>query len=227
MNKDYLELANQAEPALMQKTAMAIRLTERLAPEFVEDILEDFETISTVTKEKIAAEPVSATARLFASPAGKNAIGVAATIGVGVAASLGTALASDLYDSARKGLTRARNFKRIMEFDPSLKEVPASGNKTLKTTFNMLHRYAPDFTADPVLGSSLVRSLLNVPVGHEFNTIKDLIGSRSNLTNTRKNQFQIDPKELRGAWRKGKGQDSETTPGDLKVPGATHTNEKT
>lgn len=225
MNKHFLDLANSSEPALMQKTAMAIKLTEKLASEFVPDILKDFETISEVTLEKVAASPVSATSAIMASPTGKGAIGVAAAIGAGIAASLGTAIASDLYDAARKGLTSARNYKRIMDFDPSLKEVPASGNKTLKNTFTMIHRYAPDFTSDPVLGSSLLRSMISVPVGNEFQALEKLIGSRGNLINARKNQFQLDPKELRGAWRKGKGQDSETTPESLKNPGATSTNE--
>lgn len=187
MNKEILEQANQAAPELMQKTAQALALIEKMSPEFLPDVLQEFEFISELTTEKVAALPDAVKSK---------AIGVAAAVGAGIAASLGTAVATDLYDAAKRGLTRSRNFKRIMTFDPSLKDVAPSGKKTLKNTFDMVHRYAPDFTADPVLGSSLLRSLINVPVGGEQAAIEKLIGSRNNLTSVKKNQFQLDLRDL-------------------------------
>lgn len=228
MNKEILEQANRAEPVLMQKTATALALIEKMAPEFVPDVLQEFEIISEVTTEKLASIPDSAKSR---------AIGVAASVGVGIAASLGTAIAADLYDTAKRGLTKARNFRRIMEFDPSLKEVPRSGNKTLKSTFDMLHRYAPDFTADPVMGSGLLRGLVNVPVGQESAQIEKLIGSRNNLTSVRKNQFNLDLREVvKGSGGKPtdqsihyhqhfEGKGPKNKPLAMKNPGATQTND--
>lgn len=236
MNKEILEQANRAAPELMQKTAQVLALIEKMEPEFVPDVLQEFEMISEVTTEKVASLPDAVKSR---------AIGVAASVGVGIAASLGTAIATDLYDTAKRGLTRARNFKRIMSFDPSLKDVAPSGKKTLKTTFDMVHRYAPDFTADPVLGSSLLRSLVVVPVGGEQAAIEKLIGSRNNLTSVRNNQFKVDLRdafkgdkdhkqkmELEGAKQapihyhqhfEGKG--PKNKPLSLRNPGSTPTND--
>lgn len=241
MNKEILEQAQAAQPELMQKTAQALALIEKMAPEFVPDVLKEFEVISEVTTEKVAGLPDSVKTR---------AIGVAASIGAGIAASLGTAVATDLYDAAKRGLTKSRNFKRIMQHDPTLKDaVPGSDKKTIKNTFDMLHRYAPDFTADPVLGASILRAAFETP-GHEEDQIQKLLGSRKNLADIRNNQFRVDLRDSfkdhakEHAQRKELEQIKATKPGPihyhqhfesrrppkgtplaLKNPGSTPTNE--
>ncbi len=185
MNRDILEAAERAQPEMMQKVALSLSLIEKMAPEFMEDILRDFETVSEVTTEKIAAAPEAVR---------KTAIGVAASIGAGVAASLGTALAADFFDIAKRGLTKSRNFKRIMKYNPQLKN-EVSDPARLKPAFDALHRYAPDFTADPMLGASLLKSLANQPPGNEYQLITNLIGSRKNLVDIEHNQFKLDLRE--------------------------------
>lgn len=229
MNKEVLELAHQAQPELMQKTAMALKLTERMDPDFAQELLEEFEMISDVTMEKSAAAPVSALSKVFSNPVGKQAIGVAAVVGAGIAASLGTAVASDLYDAARRKLTKARNFKRIMEYNPRLKE-EVNDPARIKPAYNAIHRYAPDFTADPMLGASLLKSLANQPPGGEHVLLTSLLGSRKNLQDVKRSQFQ--PDLLGKGSKKDKGGPGGIppvnvyiTPGDFKTPGATKTND--
>lgn len=188
MNKQLLELAEQAQPELMQKTAMNLALIEKISPEYMEEACAGLEEISTVTMEKSAGISPVIKDKLF------NAAGIA---GTALAVGLGTSIATDMFDWSKRVLTKGRNFKRIMNFDPSLKEVPASGRKTLKNTFDMLHRYAPDFTADPVLGSGLLRSLVNVPVGGEREQIEKLIGARKNLLDIKDKNFKVDFKPPR------------------------------
>lgn len=217
MNKEILDAAFRAQPEMMKKTAMALSLIEKMTPEFLEDVLGEFEMIAEVTTEKVAAVPSASSAKVLKDVIGKHAIGVAALVGTGIAASLGTAIATDLFDSSKRFLTKSRNFRRIMAFDPSLKEVATSGNKDLKTAFNTLHRFAPDFASDPLLGAGLLRQLVNMPVGAEMDQITKLLGSRKNLQDIKKNQFQPNFRSER--------KDNKQKPGDEKVPGAMHTND--
>lgn len=182
MDKKILESAEIAQPELMWKTAMTLALIEKMTPEFMADVLQDFETISDVTMEKVANIP---------SAARTTAIGVAASIGAGVAASLGTAIATDLFDAAKRGLTKSRNFKRIMKYNPHLKNEIRDPSR-LKPAFDALHKYAPDFTADPMLGASLLKSLSDQPPGNEYQLLTNLIKSRSELTAVKSNQFRLD-----------------------------------
>lgn len=204
MDKRYLEAANQAEPELMQKTAQALSLIEKLAPEFLPDVLQEFETIASVTTEKLAAAPSAASSRVFSSPVGQAAIGVAASIGVGVAASLGSAIAADLFDTAKRGLTKARDLRRIMASNPKLRE-EVNDPERLKPAFNALHHYAPDLMKDPLVGGSLLKSLANQAPGNEHVLIRDLIGSRKNLVDIRNNQFRLDLREMGKKQEKKEG----------------------
>jgi hypothetical protein len=202
MNRDILESAERAQPELMKKTAMAVGLIEKMAPEFLEDVLQEFEAISEVTLEKVASMPDSIR---------KGAIGVAAIVGTGVAASLGSAIATDLFDAAKRGLTKGRNFRRIMEQNPNLRN-EIHDKSRLKPAYDAIHRYAPDFTADPLIGGSLLKSLANQPSGNEYQLITNLLGSRKNLADVKNNQFRTDwktAKELVTGRGKGRNPGSQ------------------
>lgn len=187
MNPEILEAAESAQPELMQKTAQALTLIEKMAPEFMEDVISDFETISSVTLEKVAGVPPIVKEKL---------LGAGALVGTAIAAGLGTSIATDLFDAAKRGLTKSRNFKRIMEANPGLKNVAEP--KRLKPAFDMVHRYAPDFTSDPMLGGSLITAIVNQPPGHEYNLIKELLGARKNLSDIKGSQFRPDFGKLIG-----------------------------
>lgn len=217
MNRDILESAERAQPELMKKTAMAVGLIEKIAPEFLEDVLQEFEMVCSVTEEKVkeAAGIVPGLKNVMSVRGGMDkAIGVAAIVGTGVAASLGSAIATDLFDAAKRGLTKGRNFRRIMEHNPNLKN-EIHDKSRLKPAYDAIHRYAPDFTRDPLIGGSLLKSLANQPSGNEYQLITNLLGSRKNLADVKNNQFRTDwktAKEL--VTGRGKGHN----------PGAQETN---
>jgi len=196
MNAQILKLATAADPDTMAKTAEALELIEHFAPEFVQDVFNDFETISSFTTEKVAAvvpslKPVQAFLKGM-----DTAIGAAAVVGTGIAASLGSHIAADLFDAAKRGLTKSRNYRRIMDANPKLKE-EVTDKQRLKPAFDALHRFAPDFMSDPLLGGSLLKSMANMPHGNEYSLMEKLIGSRKSLQEVKEKQMRPDWKGAR------------------------------
>ncbi len=190
MNTEILKLAAEAEPETMMKAVQAIELTEKIAPEFVPDILADFATITDVTTEKIASIPGIGA---LGPKAASTAIGIATVVGTGVAASLGSHIAADLFDAAKRGLSKGRNYKRIMDASPNLKNEVIDKSR-IRPAFESLHRFAPDFMSDPLMGASLLKALANQPGGNEYQLMEKLIGSRKNL-------LEIKEKQMRPDWK--------------------------
>lgn len=202
MNDQILKLATAADPETMAKTAEALELIERLAPEFVQDVFDDFETISSYTTEKVAAGAVPSIMGAFKAGA-NTAIGAAAVVGTAVGASLGSHIAADLFDAAKRGLTKSRNYKRIMDANPKLKE-EVIDKARLKPAFDALHRFAPDFMSDPLLGGSLLKSMANQPSGNEYQLMEKLIGSRKSLQEIKERQMRPDWKGAKELLSKAK-----------------------
>ena len=105
-----------------------------------------------------------------------------------MAGAIGLSIASDLYGAARRGFTKSRNLKKIMEYDPSLKELD---KKRLQSSFSTLHRFSPELTSDPLLGASILRELSNMPAGNESQYVKDLIGMQKNLTDINDKNLKV------------------------------------
>lgn len=171
--EEILKAVSDAEPDLMSKTANIIAMTERLYPEFVEGIMEDFETVCSMVKEKTADKATG-----FQS----FAMGVGASAATGLLA----AIATDLYDSAKRGLTKGRNWERIMKANPSLKR--EVDGRSLSMAFDTLHRYAPEFTSDPLLGGALLKNVAELPnMSHKM--IIELIGASKNINDGKGRHF--------------------------------------
>jgi hypothetical protein len=171
--QEILNLANDAQPELMDKVAKALVCIESFEPAFLTETLEEMKSITDFTQEKVAASKAQA----FTEAAKRGGKYVAGTLAASVALGLGGAIATDLFDAARRGLTKSRNFKRIMAANPDLKE--KVDPKRLQLAFNALHRYAPDFTADPLVGGSALYSMATMPEGNEYNLVSSLIESRN------------------------------------------------
>lgn len=186
-----LDLAEQAAPEMVEKTAEAVALLGRVAPEFVPEVLSDFQKVASVANTKVKVAGAVDTAKAVAIGAGGA-----------LAASLGAAIASDLYDAAKRGLTKGVNFKRIMDANPNLKH-DVEDPKRLKPAFDALHRYAPDFTSDPMVGGALLKSLANMPAGNEHNIITNLISARKNLVETKNKQFSTKLDGVMGGGKQG------------------------
>lgn len=180
-HEDILREVSEYEPELMDKTAQAIALTSKLYPAFAPGIFEDFEVILGTVEEKTAS--IADLAKKV--PEGAKRVGLA--LGATAGAALMSALATDLYDAARRGISKGSNFKRIMEANPTLKKEVDS--KKLTMAFNAIHRFAPDFTADPMVGGALLRQVADLPE-MSVKMMQDLISSQSSLNNAKSKHFQ-------------------------------------
>jgi hypothetical protein len=171
---EILEVAKQVRPDLVTKTASAIALLERMSPAHAEDLVQEVSAILTHTHEKTAAADY-----------GAFGLGVAGTLTAG----LGTAVASDLYDAAKRGLTKGRNFKNILEgATPELRAHYKEDPKKVKRIFDTIHRYAPEFTADPFYGAGLVQIGVESPESL-IGTMKDILGARKSLREAKAKQY--------------------------------------
>lgn len=109
---------------------------------------------------------------------GGAAAGVGATVATGIAFSL----AGDMYDSLKRGITKGRNYKAMLRDNPDLAEMPASD---VQRAFSTLHRFNPDFAADPTVAGSFVRRQANF-LEFDPKQLTDLVSSRKSLADTRK-----------------------------------------
>ena len=173
--EEILAAAYQANPEYVEKTAQALLVLEKWG--MAEDLKQDINTITAVTLEKTAS---------FEEHALKGGLAVAGGIALGV----GGAVAGDLYDAAKRGLTKGKNYRAIMASNPELKSLPP---KDLKNAYNTLHRYAPDFTADPSLGGQILKTMANLPE-NQYALVQQLLLSRKTLAESKKNQFAFNPK---------------------------------
>lgn len=172
--EEALKLADETAPELLMKTAGAVAALEKIAPGFVPDVYRGFEEVAEYVTEKTAA----------------NWGGLGASVGGAVLGGLGVSIAGDLYDVAKRGLSAGRNFRRIMDANPSLKHDVDPAR--LKPAFDAIHRYAPEMTADPMVGGSLLRAITELPPGSEHSLISNIISARKNLGDARKNNLRLE-----------------------------------
>jgi hypothetical protein len=120
------------------------------------------------------------------APPGMGARFGNALAGVGAMAATGIAysLAGDMYDAAKRGITKSRDYKAMLKENPDLHEMPA---KDIQKAFSTLHRFNPEFAGDPMVAGSFVRQRANLP-GGEFDAqmLTSLVGSHKNLADTKK-----------------------------------------
>jgi hypothetical protein len=160
-----VQYAGETAPALMQKTAAVLVQVEQESPEDVAWVARELDAISEHTFDKIAEMGAW----------GKWGLAV----GTGVAAGIANDLAGDLYSSAKRGLSKSRNLRAIMKVNPDLK---AMDKHRLQMSFDAIHRYAPEMTADPLVGGALLKSVADVS-GNEGVAIKNIIDMRKNVVN--------------------------------------------
>lgn len=162
----------EEQPEMMAKIAMLLRATEALDKDFAADTVGNFRIVAEYATEKTASW----------GGFGKGLLGAAGS-------ALAGTLASDLYDVAKRGFTSAGNFSRIMDSNEALHSYDKAD---VKRAFNTLHRYAPEFTADPSVGGQIIHRMLETP-HDQHNIVKDFLGARKNLRDVRKLQFSMNP----------------------------------
>lgn len=103
------------------------------------------------------------------------AIGVPAMIIGGVAATL----AGDMYDSIRRGLTKTRNYKKMLANNEDL----SGTDPSVKANFETLHRFNPEYSADPNVAGGYVRHAKQFP--SDIGMVHGLVSSRKAIRDSR------------------------------------------
>jgi len=179
-NEQIFDLAGQAAPEVMEKTARALYLLEALDPDSVPEALHDMEVVAST-----AVNGMAKTAAL--SPIARD-VSVAA-VG-GVLATLGTAVAMDLYDSAKRGLSKGVNFKRMMDTNPDLRNMDKG---KVRSAFDAVHRFGgPEYTADPLAGGSMVKHLAELP-DYSPDAVAKMVNARKAIVEARRAQMGSEP----------------------------------
>jgi hypothetical protein len=174
---ELIRAAGEAAPDLMQKTAAVMADLEATHPVFAKDMAKELDEVAGYIVEKVAS----------AGPVGYSPVARwAAGVGSAVAGGLLIGAANDLYDTAKRGLTKKRNLTNIMKVNPDLKQFD---KVRLQQSYDALHRFAPEFTADPMVGGTLLKAVAELP-GNEHTILKDLISSRKTLLEAKDKQFR-------------------------------------
>lgn len=117
--------------------------------------------------------------------AGKGLIGGAGMVGGAVAAGIAYALAGDMYDAAKRGITKTRNYQSMLSQNPDLKQMPA---KQVQQAFSVLHHFNPEFASDPTVAGAWVKRQATYGEDAFGNSqeLGQLISSRKNLSDAKK-----------------------------------------
>ena len=196
---DLLHAAAEESPELVEKTAEILSVLEKAEPEMAQEVVDKMNDIAVFTQEKTASVGASVSEALVAGGrrAALNEFGLQAAIGGAgmLVAGLGAAVATDLYDAAKHGLTKARNLRRILAMSPELQN---QDPKRVRSAYNALHQFATEFTADPIMGGSILSALSGSPIGMEHQILQNAIKSRKDLQDAKHRQVDFGKNILKG-----------------------------
>jgi hypothetical protein len=92
-----------------------------------------------------------------------------------------------MYDALRRGITKNLHYKTMLKENPDLREHTA---KDVQRVFSTLHRFNPEFSADPMVAGSFVRNNLSLAGSDQgtvdMHTLINLVGARKNLADIKK-----------------------------------------
>ncbi len=196
---------------LMQKMA-------EVAPQHYNFLLKTAEEIkASPFKEEILAEfdGLMKTALDWRSMGGSALKGMGAIGGAVGAAAVGgiaMALAGDMYEAAKRGLTKTRNYKAMMAANPNLRELPA---KDVQKAFSVLHRFNPEFSSEPsVAGAWVKRQAVFGEDGlGSMQELKGLIDTRKGVADAKRLPNVPEIKGLGGGRKGGKEGKEKDGPG--------------
>jgi hypothetical protein len=167
---DFLKAAEQ-DPALMKEAMEKLALIEG----FQQGVKRMYHSIGE-SAEKLAPHLLT---------------GMALTTAMGV----GTGLAHDMYSGIKNSITKARDYKNMMDNNPDLKQHPA---KTIQMAFDTLHKFNPEYASDPLVAGTWVRNA----AGREridLAEVHGLVKSRSDASKARQQDRWIDPQRMVGS----------------------------
>ena len=168
MNEAFVKEALANNPEITAKIAGVLRALEITDPEGLAETSSEIASAISGVPEKTAGELLG-------------------QFGKALAVAAGGALATDIYDIAKRGLSKSTSKNAILEQHPDLKH---QDKASVDAAFNTLHRYAPEFTADPNMGGFLLKRMVELP-HDQHNLVKELINARKNIRDIRKSQFSV------------------------------------
>lgn len=102
----------------------------------------------------------------------------AGAMAAGVALNLG----GDLYEAAKRGLTKGRHYKKMLEANPDLRG--KAKTPFVRRHFNTLHRFNPEYAGDPNVAGSYVRQNMEMATD-DLNGIHALVKARRDVQSAR------------------------------------------
>lgn len=116
---------------------------------------------------------------------GTRMMGGAGAVGGAVAAGIAYSLAGDMYDAAKRGITKSRDYKTMLAANPDLKQFDA---KTVQKSFSVLHKLNPEFAGEPTIAGAWVKRQATFGDDGMADTtsLKSLIESRKGMAESKK-----------------------------------------
>lgn len=190
MNNDIMTKIAEVAPrhfAFLQKTAGEINNSP-----FRDEVLDEMDTL---VKKALDWNSMKGGLRAGAGMVGRGAAALGGAVGAAAAGGIALALAGDLYDAAKRGITKGRDYKNMMKNNPNLQQHPA---KEVQKAFSVLHRFNPEFAGDPTVAGAWVNrqiqvTSMNQDAYADASTLKGLVDARKNITDVRKiSPFKIE-----------------------------------
>ena len=84
-----------------------------------------------------------------------------------------------MYDSIKRGLTKSRNYKKMLKANDDL----SGSDPSVKANFETLHRFNPEYSADPNVAGGYVRHAKQFP--SDIGMVHGLVSSRKAIRDSR------------------------------------------
>ena len=140
-----------------------------------------------ITLARLKQDPELSKAAAGMADAGRGALSLlgkgALITGGGVATGLVLNAANSLYRAITQGMTKSRDFSKMVQAHPELRQLEAT---TVHRAFNTLHKFNPEMASDPFVAASFVKKV------NEFGMVDHK--TVSELMSARKAHMQAQPK---------------------------------
>jgi hypothetical protein len=106
----------------------------------------------------------------------------------------GATIAHDVYSDIKHSVMKARNYKRMLEANPQLKDIPP---EQVQAAFNTLHKFNPEYASDPMVAGAFIKTtagLERMGIGD----IHGLVKARSDMVSTRNASRIFNPQKMVG-----------------------------
>jgi hypothetical protein len=175
--------------AFLLKTASEVKSSP-----FKDEIVENLDSL---IKQAINWGAVGGAAKSGLGAMGRGAAHVGGAVGTAALGGIALALAGDMYDAAKRGLTKTRNYQNMLQANPDLKQLPA---KNVQNAFSVLHKFNPDFASDPTVAGAWVKrqATFGEDALADTNQLKQLVDARKNIVDSRKLMGVPEVKGMRG-----------------------------